>query len=121
VQSGTVEGFSVVLYPGICHVSKGYYHATLNHARNHMELQDTQGNVFKLTPHNIHVITQWAKARGYQESLERKHARTPQASSFADGCTEAGTFTAEQWRRLAPASGVQTHIARRRAGSKRSS
>lgn len=115
VQSGTVEGFSVVLWPGMCHVSKGYYHATLGYLRQHMCLRDSRGAGFTVSPHQINVIKAWAKAHGYIK--ERKRARTQ-----AGWCEESGTFTAEQWRKLdgsqrALPFDVPTPKARRRAGT----
>lgn len=128
VQSTTIEGLSVVLYPGMCHISKGFYFATLEYAWEHLRLADSHGKGYSLTVHTLTLIKQWAKAHGYIK--ERRRAKTiddkPAYRIFgradnSQGFSEVGTITEEQWRKLdrqltLPLA-LPTAKARRRAGA----
>ena len=81
VQSTTIDGLSVVLYPGRCFVSKGFHFGSLEEVIKHRTLHSTGDEYTKLTDHQITLVKQWAQSHGYIK--ERRIART-QASPVAN-------------------------------------
>lgn len=75
IQSSTIEGYSVTMWPGVCHVSKGYFHSTLGMLQRDPVLLDKELKALKVSAHAIQMIMNWATARGYTK--ERTRAVTP--------------------------------------------